>query len=1003
MRWDGESGPLFRTARYLAGKNRSMSVLCRVEMLGRIRAVLPTGPVDRFRTQKAAWILAYLALRPGQRVPRERLVDLLWPEVDLPAGRDNLKNALSTLRRQIEPPGVEPGSVLVADRLLLGLNSGAVSTDVEEFERALRKSDAAEGTERLQWLQSAVDLYVGDLLPGCYEEWASLEQRRLHERYIDAVQRLGDAYEAAGDLLSAIQVIERGLAADEYREPLYASAIRIHLGRGQAAAAVELYQSMERRYREELDALPPAEIRSLVEGISPMRLSPASPLVPPPSPAPAPATPPTPRPERQVTSIPLPLSRFFGRGEERAQLEALILRDRVRLVSLLGPGGVGKTRLSIEVARDLEPKFSGRVVWVGLAVLDDPQLIADAIARAMKLPTSGTDPNEAIISALADQDSLLVLDNLEQLLDDRGGGLSLDATTDWVRSLLEAVPNLQILATSRSPLRIQGETEFHLGLLPVPEITSDADQVLATTSGSLYLDRARQSRPDFTVNANNASDVARLCRALEGLPLAIEMAAAWAKLFPPARMLERIQGHVDNLSSRRRDLPARQRSLFATIEWSYDLIDPRLQRLLMTLSVFRGGWDADAAAKVAGDGANPDELLSDLVSLMEKSLVVCEDEEDKTRYRMLESIRQFAEAKLRESGDQAATRGRHFAYFRDMAEASWATIRSAQQVETLDQLQLEHDNFRSALEWVASPDAVEHAPQDGDVDLASWLRPFWDMRGHWREGCDRLEKALLRSEGHGRPDVRARALIGLGVLAGMLGEYEKARAAYTESLDIRSRLGDIRGQASVATGLGNLETDLGNWDEAQRWGDRALRHAQELGDQLMISGITSNLGRLAHERRDFPMAKTLSERSLSLCTELGDLVGMAGAHINLARTLIELKEYPPAAVHLAAGLELGRHNDDVRIEYNALLALGRLCFLFDQTETGMFFLHACGRLMDQTGAQRTPEFEALLRDGEALLGTETAQAIKENATSTETEEVLLAAEEYLARTGQQTA
>lgn len=971
-----------------------MSVLCRVEMLGRIRAVLPTGPIDRFRTQKSAWILAYLALRPGQRVPRERLVDLFWPDLDLPAGRDNLKNALSILRRQIEPIGVEPGSVLVADRLLLGLNAGVVSTDVEEFEQALRKSESSDGEDRLNWLRTAVDLYSGDLLPGCYEEWVSLEQRRLHERYLDAVQRLGDAYEEAGDLLSAIQVVERGIAADAFREPLYASAIRIHLGRGQPAAAAELYQSMERLYREELDSLPPAEIRALVEGISAIRASAAIPQSVPARPArPAPDA----RHDRPVTSIPMPLSRFFGRDAERTRLEELILVEQVRLVTLLGPGGAGKTRLSTEVARDLESKFEGRVYWVGLASLDDPRLIADAIARAMKLPASGADSQEAVLSALAEKKALLILDNLEQLLDDRDGAFNLDTTTTWVRSLLEAAPGLQILATSRSPLHLQGESEFPLGLLPVPEITSDPEQVLASPSGSLYLDRARQSRPDITISANNARDVALLCRALEGLPLAIEMAAAWAKVLPPARMLERIRDRVDSLSARRRDLPARQRSLFATIEWSYDLIDPRLQKLLTRLSVFRGGWDVEAAASVAGDDPNPDQMLDDLVSLAEKSLVVIEDVGDCVRYRLLESIRQFAEAKLRESDHVAAWRGRHFDYFRNMAEASWATIRSGRQRETLARLQADHDNFRAAIEWVSSPEAVGLVPSDGDVDLASWLRPFWDMRGHWREGSDRLEHALARSGGHGRLEVRARALIGLGVLTGMLGEYPRARAAYTESLDIRSRLGDVRGQASVAMGLAGLEKDLGNLDEAQRWGERALGYAKELDDRFLTSGITNNLGLVAHQKGDFGRAKALTESSLELCGECKDLLGIATAHANLGRTLIELGDHSGAAVHLAEGLELSRRNEDPRITFSALLSLAKLCLCCGEAGTGAYFLGATGRLMDQTGAQKSDEYEAVKRQCEATEGAERSRFEMERGATTNLEDLLGDADRWLTK------
>lgn len=920
-------------------------------MLGRLRAVLPTGTVDRFRTQRAGWILAYLALRIGQTVPRERLIDLFWPEMDLDQGRKSLNNALSSLRRQLEPPGTEFGSILFADRQNLRLNEGAVETDVREFDVAIRRS-SADGADVVALLRRATELYSGDLLPGCYEEWASLEGRRLLEAFLDASERLSDALEERGERGEAVAVMARAVAADPYRETLYARKIRLHLALGQPPLAAETYGEFERLLADELGEEPSSELRTLVEGLprpAPRSSKPAAPqrVI---EEIPVVATAP-----RFTSNLPRPTSRFFGREAERGALVSLLTDEDVRLVTLLGPGGAGKTRLAIEAARGLEEAFEGGAWWVGFADLNDGRLVGETIARAMRLSSSeGGSALENVLARLGSDRTLLVLDNLEQLIDDESSMLEngeedLDAATGVVRLLLERAPGLRILATSRHPLRLDGEYVVPLPPLDVPPAGTSSEDVLRSASASLYLDRAKQARPDFAINERNSEDVARLCRILEGMPLAIEMAAAWAKVVPPGRMLERLSQRLDDLTSRRRDLPARHQSLRATIEWSYDLLTEPQREMLEKLSVFRGGWTLEAAESVCTAGEERWEIAELLLSLVEKSLVVAEDEG--TRYRFLETVRQFAADRLGEGGAEA--RARHYRYFCDLAAGSWPRIQTDELVACLDQLEGEIENFRAALEW----STTLLVGVEAEITLASWLRPFWDMRGYWREGRDVLETALARP---GLPAVspdHSRALIGAAVLSSNLGDLVAARAYYERCLEMRRALGDVRGVASVAMGLGGVAIDERDFEAAGRFLREALETARALDDDWLVAAVLGNLGVLAHNEADFEAALGYYEENLAIYRRTGEARGIATALHNIAQATFALGRFPEGYRALREGLRWEEEVADPRLIYCMLGLLGKTELRQGRTEYAGLLVGAAMRIRDEIGA---PDEEELL-------------------------------------------
>ncbi len=893
-------------------------------MLGPLRLVRDGQALTRFGTQKAAALLAYLALRSGPQ-PREHLLELFWPDMDLTAGRNNLNTALSSLRRCLEPPGVRRGDVLVTTHAHAGL-SPAAATDVAEFERLLRRAEAAPDPEpRAVLLRQALTLYAGDFQPGNYQDWAVRESERLSACRVEALDRLGGALETLGRCAEAAAVTQQRLDADPYAEQAYVDLVRRQVRAGQTPMARKSSANFERFFREEFGTAPSAETRRAVEAIF-ANDAPAAgpPLVSPRRAADIAA------PERGIATkgeamavAPLPfwLSRFFGRDAETDGLASLLLRSKAalrgrdlpehgpRLVTVIGPGGVGKTRLAAEFARLASEQAGHWCGFVPLADLPTADRIPAQIAQALRLPPSpAAPPLDQIVAFFRDRDRpgtpppLLLLDNMEHLLPEAKAGTDVGShdAAETVRSLLARIPGLTVLCTSRRRLGLQGECLVPLVPLPVPEASAGdawaSSVLLQVPSVRLYVDRAQAVRPDFGLTPSNAPAVAALCRALEGSPLALELAASWVRLLPPRKMWERLSAGQGVPVGEYADLPPRHRSLEAALDWSWRLLTEPQRRLLARVSVFRGGWTLEAAQEV-GAAPNALELMS---GLQEASLVtVRESESGEIRYGLLDSVRRFADGRLAAQDTEhgcggAPLRARHLAWCLALAERAEPEMTGPDQKAWLSGLETEHDNLRAALDWSETqPEAAEVR-----LRLAAALGKFWTVRGHLTEGRRRLDAALQGAAGV-PPWVQAKALYEAGALANAQSDGAEARRRLEQCLLLRSEIGDAGGCAAALRLLGIGARQRGDHPAARTLLTESLAQAQAAGDKQGIVAATTSLGNLALAVGDLEAAQDLYARSLPLYRANGDRRGCAVALGNLGNVSSALGDHCAAQTLLA--------------------------------------------------------------------------------------------------------
>ena len=506
----------------------TVSSVWQVQLLGGFQVRQGDRLVSRFKTYKTAALLARLALFPERGHTREELIGLLWPDSEPEAGRGSLRTALAGLRRQLADPGAgdsDATTPLLADRLQIRLCPGHVRVDVAEFEAAVKAAERVTGADRAGRLAEALDLYRGELLPGYHEEWIQSERERLSLLYRTTLRRLTLAWEESGALPQALESALRAVSLFPAEEDIHRELIRLYAHMGRADEARRQYQALERALREEGSGPPSQATRTLVAALPPEEED-----------GPA-ASPPAPAVSPRVLPLPLPLTRFFGRADEMDQLGDWLRRRDVRLVTLTGPGGAGKTRLALETARRLAGFFPSAVLFVGLASLSDGDGVWEALADALRLTLKADPlPIEQIAAALGGQPTLLILDNLEQIAESVG---------PLVEGLLTRAADLTCLVTSRQRLDVPGEREFPLPPLPVPSAAHAGAASLADfPSVQLFVDRAQAGQPDFQITPDNAPAVTALCERLEGSPLALELAAGWAQTLTPAQMLERMGGPV---------------------------------------------------------------------------------------------------------------------------------------------------------------------------------------------------------------------------------------------------------------------------------------------------------------------------------------------------------------------------------------------------------------------------------------------------------------------------
>lgn len=876
----------------------------RIQLLGTLTLRHETQIVTRFRTQKTAALLAYMAYHAQRNHSREQLAELFWPDQQADAARNSLRVALASLRAQLEPPGEAVGAVLITDRTFARLNTQAIVTDAAEFEKALRLARQKAGAEPdacIGFLQRAVTLYQGELLPGYYEEWILSERERLANAHRASLRLAATLLERRGDYEPALDMALRAVSSDPLDEEMHCSLLRLYVALGRTDNALRHYQELERLLREEMDVAPLPETRALAHKLlGDLDRETARPTASPLPPQP-PASPAAPRPDPapvQTPRLPIQFTRFFGR---EAELESLL--DRLQpcaetapyapLLTLTGLGGIGKSRLATEAARRLAEAYRGAVWFVPLAGVADPGLISQAIYDALRPSDNGAvEPLEGAARFLNDLPAaLLLLDNFEHLAEDGAPA---------IRSLRERAPRVTLLITSRHLLGLEGEQDIPLGTLPLPASETQPETLLRCPSVRLFVDRAQASRPDFQVTTSNTEAISGLCRRLEGIPLAIELAAARAMALTPAQMLKQMEERFDFLVSRRKDLPARQRTLRAAVEWSCRVLTEELQRLFVRLSVFRGGWTLEAAEAVCEEPL----ALECLEQLCERSLVHTSETSGLMRFGMLETLREYSAEQQAERDDPDRARI-HAGYFLALTESASEHWGAAGEGLWLDRLEEDHDNLRAALRWLLQHATWEETCAENALTLASALSWFWYVRGYFSEGCRWLEEALRRGE-KAAPALRARVLMGLGRLERDQGHPEKAAARYTTSLALFRELGDDRSIASALHNLGLTAIDRRDLQLALDCYEEAMPLWRKLGERRGLSISLHNLGLAALHREDYDRAWQLCTESLELCREADYRWGVATASATLGLMAHRRGDYALAGELLEEALAIQR-------------------------------------------------------------------------------------------------
>jgi len=597
-------------------------------------------------------------------------------------------------------------------------------------------------------------------------------------------------------------------------------------------------------------------------------------------------------------NLPYLLTSFVGREQEIAQLEELVTANR--LVTLTGAGGVGKTRLAIEVASRSTAAFPDGAWLVELAALSDPQLVPHAVARVLALKEQpGKSLPEIVSGWLASKSVLLVLDNAEHLI---------EGCVQLVDEILRRGPDVSILVTSRERLGMAGELNYRVPSLTVPSPGGNVapDALLAYEGVRLFIDRARLLRPHFSVTPENAEPIASICRRLDGIPLALELAVPRLRSMSVEELSQRLDHRLALLTGGSRAVPNRHRTLSSTIDWSYDLLREPEKLLLQRLSVFAGGWTLEAAEEVcAGEGIEHRDVLDLLTSLADKSLVILDQKNAYTRYRLLETVRQYARDRLDDGSASEAIRLRHRDYYLRLAEEAAPKLRGREQVAWLGRLEEEHDNLRVGLEW-----SLLETGSRGGLRLCGALQRFWWTRGHLSEGRQWCTRVLGKAGAEGRTGERAYALNAAGTLATYQGDYQAARALHEEGLAIRRELGDRSGIAASLGNLGNVAVNQSDYAAAKALHEESLAIRRELGDRFGIAVRLNNLGNVALAQGDYAAAMALHEEGLAIRRELGDRSGIATSLSNLGLVVLNQGDYPAARALLEESLAIRRELGD---------------------------------------------------------------------------------------------
>ena len=649
------------------------------------------------------------------------------------------------------------------------------------------------------------------------------------------------------------------------------------------------------------------------------------------------------------TNPPVYLTSFVGHERDLVELRQL-LAD-VRLLTLTGTGGVGKTRLALRVASDLLPELPDGAPVVELAALYEARLVPHAVAAVLDVREQPHEPVQVSLSqALHARQLLLILDNCEHLA---------EACADLVEDLLRGCPRLKVLATSRQPLGVAGETVWRVPSLAVPDlqVASGADEILACEAVRLFVERSKLVAPGFVLSDRNAATVARICQRLDGIPLAIEVAAARVSVLGLDQILARLDDRFALLEHRGRRLPDRHRTLRAAIDWSYYLLAEGERVLLRRLSVFAGGWTLEAAEEVcARPGLASEEVLGRLTTLVDHSLIVVDGQESIARYHLLETIRQYSAEKLRDLGEAVEMRDKHLNWYVELAERADFNLSGPGQAAALAIFDREQDNVRAALGWSLDAGRLEVG-----LRLANACAYFWEIRGHrYRaEGRGWLEQLLTRGEGQGdnpSSTVRARALLWAGTFAAELFDFGRAEARLGASLLLFQELSDEHGAAESLLNLGAAARVRGNYEQAESALERSLALMRSIDDRLGVANVLRQRGRVAHDVGRGDDAERWASEALRIYRDLSEWHQAGHAYDQLGEAACEQRQFERAAERYSQATQLLRQAGCEEGETSTLYHEARLAHAQDDAERARTLCLNALRVMEGRGVRREVGF-----------------------------------------------
>jgi predicted ATPase len=968
-----------------------------LSLLGPFQAILDGEPVTDFATDKTRALLAYLAVEADHPHRRDTLAGLLWPDQPQHKARQNLRQALSYLRQAIGDPGDDDsaeGAFLLVDRQTVQFNPDSDHwLDIAAFKsladdcKEHRHARLGVCLPCIRRMGRMAELYRGDFLEqfflsdsSVFEEWALLEREWLHRQAVETLSHLAGHCERRGDYAQARQYAWRQVELEPWREEAHRHLMQLLTLDGQRSAALVQYETCRRALAEELGIEPANETRALYERI---------------------------RAEEHLRPPTLPrnpppfFSPLVGREEELAELADILADPDCRLVTLVGPGGIGKTHLALQAAADHVGTRLDGVYFVPLISLSSTALIVPTIADTIGFSFySHKDTQEQLLNYLREKEILLVLDNMEHVLDVESAGL--------LAEILRCAPAVTLLVTSRERLNLQGEWVYQVEGLAYPTVT-DAAELEGYSAVELFLYKARQVQRHFALSKDEAPHAARICQMVEGIPLGVELAAAWVQIRSCQEIAQEIEHNLDVLTTRLRGVTERHQSIRATFEHSWQLLSPAEKSLLARLSVFQGGFQWEAAVAVA------DASLSTLSALLDKSLI---RQISSDRYDMHALLKQYAAEKLQaDPQEREQTEAQHIRYFAAFLQQQAELIQGANQKQALLEIASEIENARRAWQLAVAGSYAREVEQS----LES-LYLFYDIRCRFQEGVDLLALAvdqwrvnpeqtgllgkLLARQGafyyrqgfyqqaaaalersleiferlemfseqvfclvhlantvhhQGRNDeaqqlaqrsltlsgqVRdhrgtARSFFSLGTVCYWTGDLDRTEALLEESLALGRGLGDQRLIMSPLNTLGDTACHRGDYTKAQCMFEECLALSRDLGDQFNVAIHLNNLGTVFHHLKQYQRAWSLYQESLDICRQIGDQTGHAVALSNLGEIAYVLGDYKRAREFYQDGLSIGRNIQDQWTILTCLNNLGEIaCTLEDYKEAETHFTQA---------------------------------------------------------------